>query len=208
MRRSFGCLLLLVVLAVGATIGVLGRAWLDGQSQAAREPAAPVTAATSTPAAVAVVPTAAPPPAPATSAPAASARDMVVEVSEGELQAQLDTMLVGRSLGATPLGDATIQSATVALRDRQIRVGGAARAGFLNAPFEAAGTIVPDGNGRPLVRIDEATVGGVALPDAARAALADPLQTQVDALFADRAMKVQSVEIADGKMRLVGTAGS
>ncbi len=203
MRRLFGFLLLVVVLAVGATIGVLGRSWLDGQSQTAREPAAPATVATSAPAAVAVAPTA--PPAPA-SAPAS--RDVVVEVTESELQAQVNTMLVGRSLGSTPLGDATVQSATVTLRDRQVKVGGAASAGFLNAPFEAAGTITPDGNGRPLVRVNEATVGGVALPDAARSALADSLQTQVDTLFVDRAMKVQTIEIADGKMRLVGTAGS
>jgi hypothetical protein len=205
MRRFFGFLLLVVVLATGATIGVLGRAWLDDQSQGAPGPAAPVAVATSAPAAVALAPTAPPPP---TSAPAASARDTVVEVSESELQAQLNTMLVGRSLGSTPLGDATVQSVTVALRDRQIKVGGSARAGVLNAPFTAAGTITPDGNGRPLVRIDEAMVSGVALPEAARAALADPLQTQVDGLFADRAMKVQTIEIADGKMRLVGTTGS
>jgi hypothetical protein len=208
MRRFFGFLLLVVVLATGAAIGVLGRTWLDGQSQGTPGAAAPVTAPTSPPVAVVVAPTAPPPPTSAPAAPAASARDTVVEVSEAELQAQLTTMLVGRSLGSTPLGDATVQSVTVALRDRKINVGGTARAGVLNAPFTATGTITPDGNGRPLVRIDEATVGGVALPESARAALADPLQTQVDGLFADRAMKVREIEIADGKMRLVGTTGS
>ena len=208
MRRFLGVLFLVVVIALGAAIGVLGRAWLDGQSQDAPRPAAPVTAPTSAPAAVAVAPTPPPPPASGPSTPAVSARDTVVEVSESELQSKLNTMLVGRSLGSTPLGDATVQSVTVALRDRQIRVGGSAKAGVLNAPFTAAGTIAPEGNGRPLVRIDEAAVGGVALPEAARSALADPLQTQVDGLFADRAMKVREIEIADGKMRLVGTTGS
>ena len=200
MRRFFGCLCLIVVLALGVTIGVLGRAWLDNQPQTA---SAPTPAPTSAPAAIA--PTA---PAPATSVPVASARDTVVEVTESELQAQVDTMLVGRSLGSTPLGDATIQSATVVLRDRQIKVNGSARAGVLNAPFTSAGTIVPDGNGRTQVRIDEATVSGVVLPEGARSALAETLQTQVDGLFADRAMTVREIEIADGKLRLVGTTGS
>ena len=131
-----------------------------------------------------------------------------MELSESDLQDQLSTMLVGRSLGTTPLGDAMIQTVTVALRDQQVRVGGAARAGFLNAPFTAAGTVTPDGAGRPQVKVSEATVGGVLLPDGASAALADTLQTQVDVLFAERSMKVRTIEIADGKMRVVGTAGS
>jgi hypothetical protein len=46
------------------------------------------------------------------------------------------------------------------------------------------------------------------VPEPARSSLADSLQTQVDTLFAARSLKVRSVEIADGKMRLVGTAGS
>ena len=200
MRLFFTVLVVVVILVLGATIGVLGRTWLDNQSQAPREAAAPA------PAAAVTAPTALPPPAATPAVP--TTRDTVVEVSESELQSQLSTMLVGRSLGSTPLGDATIQSVTVALRDRQIQVGGAARAGVLNAPFTAAGTIAPDGNGRPLVRVNEATVGGVGVPESARTALADSLQTQVDRLFADRALKVRSIEIADGKMRLVGTTGS
>jgi hypothetical protein len=218
MRRFTGFLLLVVVLVTGAAIGVLGRSWLDdqgSQGQAAREPTAPVAVATSAPAAIAV-PTTAPPPPPTTVPPRPTAapaltpasRDLVVEVSEGDLQSQISDMLVGHSLGTTPLGDTTIQSVTVALRDRQVRVGGAARTGFLNAPFTALGTVAPDANGRPMVRVNEATVGGVLLPDAARVALSDSLQIQVDGLFADRAMKVRTIDIADGKMRLVGTAGS
>jgi hypothetical protein len=199
MRRLFTILFVAVILVTGAAIGVLGRTWLDSQSPDARPQAAPTSAP------VAIPPTAPPPPA---ATPAASVRDMVVEVSESELQSQLTTMLVGRSLGGTPLGDATVQSVTVALQDRQVKVGGAARAGVLNAPFSAVGTIAPDGNGRPLVRVDEATVGGVLLPDAARTALANTLQTQVDGLFANRAMKVRTIEIADGKLRVVGTTGS
>jgi hypothetical protein len=130
------------------------------------------------------------------------------EVSEGDLETQLSRMLVGQPLGTTPLGEATVQTVTVALRDRQVKVGGNAKAGFLIAPFTAAGTVAPNGEGRPIVRVNEATVGGVVLPDPARAALADSLQTQVDGLFTERSMKVRTIEIADGKMRVVGTSGS
>src|SRR5688500_15660605 len=98
MRRLRTILLVVVILATGAAIGVLGRSWMDGQSQGPRESTAPVTVPTSPPTPVAVAPSAPPPP---TSAP--SARDVVVEVSESELQAQVNTMLVGRSLGTTPL---------------------------------------------------------------------------------------------------------
>ena len=196
MGRFFFIVLVAVVLVLGTAIGVLGRIWMDGQPQTAAAP-------TSVPPPVVIAPT-----APPASTVAPTARDTVIEVTESELQAQLNRMLVGRSLGSTPLGDATIQSTTVALRDRQIKVSGTAKAGVLNAPFTAAGVVTPDGNGRPVARVEEATVGGVAVPEPARAALADSLQTQLDALFAQRAIKVRSIEIADGKMRLVGTTGS
>lgn len=196
MRRFLSVLMVAVVLALGAALGVLGRAWLDGQSPTA---APPPTSAPAT-----VVAPSGPPPA----AVATSTRETVIEVTESELQSRLDATVVGRSLGSTPLGDATIQSATVALRDRQIHVSGTARAGVLNAPYTAAGTVTPDGNGRPLARVDEATVGGVAVPEPARAALADSLQGQLDSLFAERSITVRTIEIADGKMRLVGTTGS
>ena len=202
-------LFVVVVLAAGGVIGFLGRTWLDGQQHQEQAQSGAVPAGV--PTAVAIQP---PAPTLAARAPAAAptaaplSSDLVLEVSERDLQSQVNRMLVGQSLGRTPLGEATVQSASVALRDRQIRVDGAARAGFVNAPFTATGTVAPDGNGRPLVNVSEATVGGVLLPDAARAALAGSLQSQVDRLFAGREMKVRTIDIADGKMRVVGTAGS
>lgn len=189
-----------MIVAVPA-IGLLSGCGLVGgqgqESGAAVPPTSPPTAIVAAPAAP---PTVVP--------PASSSQDVVMEVTESELQSELTSMLVGKSLGSTPLGDATVQSVTVALRDRQIQVSGAARAGFLNAPFAAAGTVVPDSSGRLKVSIPQATVGGVDLPEGARTALADMLQTEVDGMFATRSMKVRTVEIADGKMRVVGTAGS
>jgi hypothetical protein len=213
MSRIVGVLVLVVVLAAGIGIGLLGRSWWSDRPQtgsgadaasstsAVRPTSVPRSVAAAPP--VTLIPTR---PALPTSTPAE--RDVVVEVSESQLQSQLSGMLVGHSLGATPLGDATIQSVTVQLRDSQVRVGGGAKAGFLNAPFTAAGTVEPDPSGRPIVSVSEAAVGGVLLPVAARTALAESLQLQVDGLFAERSMKVRAIDIANGRMRVVGTAGS
>lgn len=209
MRRLLLPMLLVIVLAVGVSIGLAGRSWMDGaqsQQPADRTAAAPVGTSPPAPAAAAALqPTVLPR---ATLAPTITPapEDTVMEVSETDLQEQLSTMLIGQSLGATPLGDATIQSVTVAFRDSQVKVGGAARAGFLQAPFTAAGTVAPNAAGRAMVSVSEATVGGVILPDGARTALAESLQTQVDQLFADRSMRVRTIDIIDGKMRVVGTA--
>lgn len=131
-----------------------------------------------------------------------------MEVTESQLETQLNGFLVGQSLGSTPLGNATVQTVTVQLRDSLIRVGGGAKAGFLQAPFLAAGTVVPNGEGRPVVKVSQASVGGVDLPEAARTALADSLQTRVDELLGDHSVKIRTIDIADGKMRVVGTSGS
>ena len=218
MRRSLLVLLVVAVLAVGLVMTRVWRPPVETGSAPSQEPgaAAPPTSAPTAVAAAPVVPPTAPPrpttvptaiPTPAPT-PTPASRDVVMEVSEDELQSQLTTMLVGKSLGTTPLGDATVQTVSVALRDRQIQVSGAANAGFLNAPFTMAGTIVPDADGRAKVRVSEVTVGGMVLPDGTRAALAGLLQTEVDRMFADQSMKVRTIEIADGKMRLVGTTGS
>jgi hypothetical protein len=197
------------VVAVGAAAGVAGWQRYNGGARArdASQPGQPGAVATVAPTTIAAAPTpTSRPTAQPTVTPAS--RDVTFEVSEGDLELQLSRMLVGQPLGTTPLGEATVQTVTVALRDRQVKVGGNAKAGFLIAPFTAAGTVAPNGEGRPIVRVNEATVGGVVLPDPARAALADSLQTQVDGLFAERSMKVRTIEIADGKMRVVGTSGS
>jgi hypothetical protein len=220
MGRQSGLLLLLVVVAAGVTIGVLARAWLDREQGQRQDAGAPLSVPTSLPSTVAAAPTTAPPLAPATPVrpaptpilaaptPTPASRDVVVEVSEGQLQSQLSDLLVGKSLSVTPLGDATIQSVTVALRDRQVRVGGGATVGFVSAPFTAAGTVDPSPSGRPVVSVSEATLGGVLLPDPVRLALTESLQTQVDGLFAERSLKVRTIDITDGRMRVVGTVGS
>jgi hypothetical protein len=214
MRRSWLVLVLIAVVAIGL---LLTRVWRPSpEAEAPRGPEAaapaPPTSTPTAPTAVAAVQPTPPPTAPprptVAPTPTPASRDVVMEVTESELQSQLTSMLVGKSLGTTPLGDAMVQTVSVALRNRQVQVSGAAQAGFLNAPFTLAGTISPDTRGGLRVNVDDATVGGVALPEGTRAALADMLQTQVDGMFTDESMKVRTVDIADGKLRVVGTAGS
>src|SRR4051794_16560924 len=205
MRRTLLVLLLVVLAAIGVFMYRTGRAPLD-----AGRPRGPEGAATAPPTSAPTAVVAAPPIAPPTPAPrptvaptpTPASRDVVMEVTESELQSQLTSMLVGKSLGTTPLGDAMVQTVSVALRNRQVQVSGAAQAGFLSAPFTLAGTISPDTRGGLRVNVDDATVGGVALPEGTRAALADILQTQVDGMFTDESMKVRTVDIADGKLRV------
>jgi hypothetical protein len=217
MQRYTSVLIVGLILGLGIAIGLGARTVLDWTANPAPEtltsaPAAGQTPALPIQAAAAPQPGAPPTSAPPTAAPAptptAQSRDVVVEVTESQLQTQLSGMLVGQSLGSTPLGEATVQTVNVELRDSLIRVGGGAKAGFLQAPFLAAGTVAPNGEGRPVVTVSQASVGGVDLPEGARNALADSLQTRVDDLFADRSVKIRTIVIADGKMRVVGTSGS
>ncbi|HUR03725.1 MAG TPA: hypothetical protein VM347_14370 [Nonomuraea sp.] len=210
MRRWF--LVLILIVLVGLWL-LIGRPTSENQ-QAGRPntsgAAPPTNIPTSAPTSVAAAQPTLRPTTPPTAAPTPTpvSRDVVTEVTEAELQDELTRMLVGKSLGTTPLGGATVQTVSVTLRNGRIRVAGDARAGFLSAPFTAAGTVTPDPAGRPKVQIEEATVGGVGLPEGTRAALADLLQTQVDGMFADPSLTVRSIDIADGKMRVVRTPAS
>lgn len=209
MRRILIAAVLGSVLVVGIVLGLGARALFDvGRATVDAVSNQPTVVTTSAPVAQAVPATApAAPPKPAATATPAPI-DVAVEVTESQLESQLSGMLVGQSLGSTPLGDATVQTVSVQLRDGLIQVGGGAKAGFLQAPFQAAGTVVPDGEGRPVVKVSQASVGGVDLPEQARKALANSLQTRVDGLLGDRSVKIRAIDIANGKMRVVGTAGS
>lgn len=215
MQRFTTVLIVGLILVLGIGVGLGARAVLDWRAS--------VPATTTASGGVTVGPTLTPPNQAAAAPPQAQAaqtptrppltaapapRDVVVEVSESQLETQLNGLLVGQSLGNTPLGNATVQTVTVQLRDSLIRVGGSAKAGFLQAPFLASGTVAPNSEGRPVVKVSQASVGGVDLPEPARTALAASLQTRVDELLGDQSVKIRTIDIADGKMRVVGTSGS
>lgn len=208
MRRSTSiAVLILGVLAVSIGIGFWMRGSGSGgdaprQASAPTATTGPVSTLAVPPTAIALAPTAVPTPA-----PTPANRDIVLEVSESQLDSELTERLVGQPLGRTPLGEAKIQSVAVQLRDRQVRLDGNAAVGLIRTPFVITGTVIPDG-GRPMVDVREASVGGFILPGAARAALAESLQLQVDRMLSERDVNVRTIDIADGKMRLVGSPGS
>ena len=161
--------------------------------------------ATPRPATPAPVPTATTEPRPAAAVKpvqAAAPRDLVIEVTEAELNEGLETMLVGQPLGATPLGDATIRTISVALRDGQLHVSGGATVGALSAPFAVVGQIAPEA-GRPKVTVTWAQVAGFVMPPPVVNGLGNVLQQQIDQAFSQQTMRVTSVEIADGRIRIV-----
>ncbi|MCC6175112.1 MAG: hypothetical protein IT305_07395 [Chloroflexi bacterium] len=205
MHRLILAAVLLAVFAGGLLAGVAGHSTLE------KVPARlGLVAPTSTP-----QPTVAPvrppvvprQPAPGLGAAQAS-REVVVEVTEADLDAQLKQVLVGQSLGITPLGDARIASLNVRLRDGEIVLDGDASVGAIRAPFTIAGTLTPDSFGRGVIGISEALLGGVLLPDPMRTLLAQTLQTQVDQTLSNASVRVRSIEIANGRLRLVGQAAS
>jgi hypothetical protein len=193
------------VLAVG--IGFWARAnWVGpGERSNIPVPAPTATAialAPATPTTARPAPTMAP-----TVVPTPVNNDVVLEVSESDLDSELSERLVGQPIGQTPLGQARIQSVRAQLRDHRVRLSGNAAAGFVSTPFVILGTVEPQ-RGRPMVDVQEATVGGFLLPAAARVTLADMLQDQVDNMVKERAVNVRTIDIADGRMRLVGTPSS
>jgi hypothetical protein len=209
----------LIAILIGIGVGMLARSMV-GDKPAPNDPVSELSPPGPTPAATATAVAASSIASEARLLPTAIAtvvtvvpttpanRDVVMEVSESDLDQQFGSMLVGQSLGKTPLGDATVQSVAVKLRDRQVRLDGNAQVGFMRAPFIVTGTVAPTATGRPLVSVSEASVGGVLLPESARSALAESVQTQVDKMFDDGNVKVRTIDIADGRMRVVGTKGS
>ncbi len=195
--------LLLAGIAFGLLISSGCAAARDALGMASATPTATARPATPTPA-----PTATPEPKPVAIAKPAQAtlpRELTLEVTEAELNEGLETMLVGQPLGTTPLGDATIQSISVTLRDGQMQVNGGATVGALSAPFAVVGQIAPDAAGRPKVTLTWAQVAGFIMPPPVVTGLSNVLQQQIDQVFSQQTMRVTSVEIADGRIRIVAS---
>lgn len=210
MNRLLLVVIALAILGVGILLGSNGRRVMESaQGLVGAAPAATATPRPATPVLAAsgqAAPTAAPKPT-ATSQPvqAAAPRDFVIELAEADLNHGLEAMLVGQPLGTTPLGDATIRSISVALRDGQMYINGGAQIGALSAPFATAGQITPDSAGRPHVTLTGAQVAGFVMPPPVVTGLSNVLQQQIDQVFSQQTMRVSSVEIADGRIRIVAS---
>jgi hypothetical protein len=190
--RFFLIVVLLLVLAAGVALGRAGRSFftvdvgLPSKSGASAQP---------TPART---PDAAP-----KAKPERARGEAVVEIGEAQLAGELNARMAGKPLGTTPLGAASADRFTVSLRGGKVEVGGEGRVGPARVPFTIVGEVAPDG-GRPTVRVSDARVSGVPLPEPARRQIEQALQGEVDRQLAGRPVTVRSVEIGGGQMRIIG----
>jgi hypothetical protein len=205
MRGLFGAAGLIVILAVGIVIGVVSRPLADERSGRTPVPTVPVTSKpTSAPATPIRVQQEVLPRPIARPAP----RDVTLEVTERELADELNARLAGRSLGATPLGDATAETFTATLRGGRVEIGGNARVGLFGAPFLIVGDIRASDGGRPVVRVSDARVGGVPMPEPSRSSIERTIQTEIDQQLVRQPVHVRTVEIGNGRLRMTGAPAS
>lgn len=198
--RIFLIALLLLVLAAGVALGRTGRSLLNVD---VGFPSRPGANARSTPSA-GVQPTPARAPDVAPKAKADRTRgEAVVEIGEADLARELNARMAGRPLGSTPLGEASADRFTVSLRGGKVEIGGDGRLGPARVPFTVVGDVAPNG-GRPMVRVSDARVSGVPMPEPARRQIEQALQGEVDRQLAGRPVTVRSVEIGGGQMRIIG----
>jgi hypothetical protein len=137
-----------------------------------------------------------PPPTPASG-------EVALEFTEAELTDQLNQRLVGKPLADTPLGAATLTRIATQLRTNEFVTSGDATVGGSNVPISATGHIDVE-SGRPVVSVTQATAGGVPLPSRARDAMRQAVQDQIDAEVNRQGLHVKSVNISNGRLRLIG----
>jgi hypothetical protein len=150
----------------------------------------------------------APPPATpvAAQAPAANAAagEQRLEITEQTLTERLNQRLVGRTLGNTPLGPATLTNLAAKLTSGQMVTTGDAQVGSTSVPVSVTSHIVVQG-GRPLVVVDDARAAGIPLPDTARQSVQQAIQSQLDQEVDRLQMRVTSITMADGTLVIVGS---
>jgi hypothetical protein len=134
--------------------------------------------------------------------------EVAIEIGEAELSERLNQRLAGRSLGQTPLGSPTLERVQVSLRDGKAETTGTARLAGTSLPFTSSMSLSPDAAGRVRVSVADAKLGGIPLPDQARSGLETDLQDQVDSLLARQPVRVRSIQVGDGRIRVVGTPGT
>lgn len=134
----------------------------------------------------------------------ARSEDFVVEITESELNRAVGARLTGRSVGATPLGEATLDNVRISLYQGWAEAAGAARLGGVSVPFSSRLTAAAESGG-VRVAVSEAKLAGVALPESTRAGLETALQGEVDRLLSSQPVRVTRVEIVPGRLIASGT---
>lgn len=129
-----------------------------------------------------------------------------VEITEDDLNSRLNSRVAGQQIGQTPLGPATLQRITTRLRDGQLTATGEASVAGTTVPVSLSGNVKMQGE-RPVVIVDELRSAGVPMPSATRDSVQTALQAQLDAEVQRLGVRVSSITIGSGVMRLVGSRG-
>jgi hypothetical protein len=146
-------------------------------------------------------------PNPTSPLPTPAPNEVSLEVTDAALTQQLNARLVGQSLGDTPLGPASLRSVTVEFRNGQVLTTGEAQAGPTTLPLSVESTIDLQ-DGQPVVLVHDATAAGVPLPPAAREAVQQTMQGQLDATLARRPMRIRSLTVSAGRLLIIGAPSS
>jgi TolA-binding protein len=130
--------------------------------------------------------------------------EQTVQITESELAQQLQQQVVGRPLGTTPMGTATLTRITSArLADGHLQADGDASVASTTVPVSLRASATAK-DGRAIVSVDDLRAGGVPLPNSARDSVEQALQTEVDQQVDQLQLRVTSLTIGDGKLTLVG----
>jgi hypothetical protein len=129
---------------------------------------------------------------------------VALEFDEATVNRLAASNMAGMAIDAGPLGAATVRDLSIRLRGGQIQATGTAVLGPTPLPIALAGTVLAE-NARPRLSLSDARVGGVQLPQAARAGVEQALQGQVDQLIAGQPVRVSSVTIGNGKLTIIGS---
>jgi hypothetical protein len=131
--------------------------------------------------------------------------EIAFEIDQAELSRQLNQQLAGRPLGQTPLGDAVLERIQLSLHAGQAEATGSARLGGASVPVRSQ--LVPsiDSTGRLGVRVSQTTVAGVPVPDLVRADLERSIEAELGRVINRQSLRLRSLEIGDGKLRVIGT---
>jgi hypothetical protein len=125
-----------------------------------------------------------------------------ITLSEAGLTAQANRALAGQTIAETPLGPAVVENLTIRVAEGQILTDGTARAGAVSLPIAASFSVTVV-EGRPVVAVRTASLGGIPLPEPTLRALERAAQAPVDQALSEQRVRIRSVTMRPGVLTLI-----
>lgn len=126
------------------------------------------------------------------------------QIAASTLDQYLNVWAAGEGTVQTPLGTARLRQLHTDIRDNELIMRGTADTGWLSVPVDATVTASVQ-SGQVQVRIVEAHIKGVDVPDGPRAQIEYQLQSQMTQALAAYHVSVRSVQLANGEIVVTGT---